>query len=145
MANYNPRLAKINRSYLVEEIAELYEVHKNTVNNWLKEGLKDCGAGFPRLILGQELREFLENRRRKNKRPCKPGEIYCVCCRMPVSPLNNKIYLDVSESGRASISGQCPCCLNKIFRKVSLSNIENWRGDLELINTQSQKRLSKLA
>ena len=78
MANYNHRLAKINRSYLVEEIAELYNVHKNTVNNWLKQGLEDCGAGFPRLILGSDLRTFLERKRKKNKHPCKPGEIYCV-------------------------------------------------------------------
>jgi len=145
MANYNPRLAKINRCYLVEEIAELYGVHKNTVNNWLKQGLQDCGAGFPRLIRGKDLREFLENRRRNNKRPCKPGEIYCVGCRHPVIPVNNFAYLDVSEAGRASISGQCPNCSNRIFRKVSLPKIDQWQGQLELINTQSKKRLSKSA
>jgi hypothetical protein len=145
MANYNPRLAKINRSYLAEEVAELYGVHKNTVNNWLKQGLKDCGAGFPRLVLGKDLRAFHERRRLKNKRPCKPGEIYCVGCRLPVSPLNNKVYREVSEAGRASISGQCPTCLNKIFRKVSLPKIDEWKGDLVLVNTQREKRLSKLS
>jgi hypothetical protein len=143
MANYNPRLAKINRCYLVEEIAELYGVHKNTVNNWLTQGLQDCGAGFPRLIRGKDLREFLENRRRKNKRPCKPGEIYCVGCRQAVIPINNQAYLDFSETGRATISGQCSKCFNKIFMKISQPKIEQWREKLELINTQSKKRLSK--
>ena len=35
----NPRLAKIHRSYSVEEIARLFRVHKNTVRAWLRQGL----------------------------------------------------------------------------------------------------------
>ena len=35
----NPRLAKIHRNYTVEEIANLFGVHKNSVRNWVKGGL----------------------------------------------------------------------------------------------------------
>jgi hypothetical protein len=35
----NPRLVKVHRSYAVEETARLLRVHKNTVRNWLKQGL----------------------------------------------------------------------------------------------------------
>ena len=136
MANFNPRIAKINRSYTVEEIAELYRVHKNTVNNWLKTGLEDCGAGRPRLILGVALREFLEQKRRKNKRPCKPGQIYCVACRTPVFPLDNRAYLEINKHVRASIFGQCPLCNHQIHRCVSLSRKNEWIGELVLTNTQ---------
>lgn len=136
MANYNPRLAKINRSYTVPEIAALYEIHKNTVNNWLKLGLEDCGAGRPRLILGRILREFMEERRRKNKRPCMPGQIYCVACRTPVFPSKNRACLEVSEYGRARIIGQCPLCLHKIHRCVSPGKESAWIGDLQLTGTK---------
>ncbi len=31
----NPRLAKIHRSYTVEETANQFGIHKNTVGNWI--------------------------------------------------------------------------------------------------------------
>ena len=136
MANHNPRLAKINRSYLVEEIAELFGVHKNTVFNWLRQGMRDSGAGFPRLVLGSDLRAFLESRRNKNKRPCKAGEIYCVGCRQPIKPVSNEAILEVPESGGATIFGKCPNCFSKIFRKVSMAKIDTWKGNLVIMNTQ---------
>jgi phage terminase Nu1 subunit (DNA packaging protein) len=39
MANYNPNLAKVNRSYTFEELAAVFGVHKNTVSSWVKNGL----------------------------------------------------------------------------------------------------------
>lgn len=136
MANFNPRISKINRSYTVEEIADLYSVHKNTVNNWLKQGLEECGAGRPRLILGTALREFLERKRRKNKRPCKPGQIYCVACRIPVFPRDNRAYLESGKNVRARVVGQCPLCCHQIHRCVSLVRKSEWIGSLVLTNTQ---------
>ena len=35
----NPNLAKIHRNYTVEEVADLFSVHKNTVRLWVKNGL----------------------------------------------------------------------------------------------------------
>ena len=132
MANYNPRLAKINQSYLVEEIADLYGVHKNTVRNWLRNGLERCDDRKPILVLGKELRRFLESKRQKNKKPCKPGEIYCVRCRIPVTPESKGAVLEVSGGGGAMLRGVCSTCSCTIFRKVSLSKISVWKGDLSL-------------
>ncbi len=61
----NPNKAKIHRSYTVEEIAELFGVHKNTVRAWLKAGLPICDDRKPMLILGADLRSFLKERKRK--------------------------------------------------------------------------------
>jgi transposase len=43
----NPNKAKIYRSYTVEEIANLFCVHKNTVRAWLKAGLPICDDRKP--------------------------------------------------------------------------------------------------
>ena len=35
----NPGLVKIHRSYSIDQVARTLGVHKNTVANWLKDGL----------------------------------------------------------------------------------------------------------
>ena len=66
----NPRRAKIHRSYTVEEVARLYSLHRNTVRQWIKNGLAVCDEQRPALILGSELRAHLVRKRTANKRPC---------------------------------------------------------------------------
>src|SRR5262249_62112111 len=79
----NPRLVKIHRNYSVEDIARLFDVHKNTVRSWLKQGLATIDDRRPTLILGRELLRFLQERRQQAKQSCGPGRIYCIECRAP--------------------------------------------------------------
>src|SRR5260221_11249883 len=48
----NPRRVKIHRNYSVEDIARLFGIHKNTVRNWLKQGLATIANLRPLLALG---------------------------------------------------------------------------------------------
>ena len=82
----NPRLAKIHRSYSVEEMARLFKVHKNTVRNWLRQGLEPIDDQRPTVVRGEELRRFLTERRARAKQTCGPGRIYCLPCRAPKVP-----------------------------------------------------------
>jgi hypothetical protein len=87
----NYRLVKIHRTYSVEEAATVLSVHKNTVREWIKQGLQTCDVKRPTLILGQHLVEFLRQRRERNRRPCQPGQMYCVRCRAPKSPAGGMV------------------------------------------------------
>jgi transposase-like protein len=49
----NPRLAKIHRSYSVEEIARLFKLHKNTVRAWLRQGLEAIDGQRPTVVRGE--------------------------------------------------------------------------------------------
>src|SRR5260221_14441531 len=82
----NPRLVKVHRNYSVEEIARLFGLHKNTVRNWLKQGLPIIDDRRPILIIGRELSVFLKERRQKTKQACGPGRIFCIACRAPKVP-----------------------------------------------------------
>src|SRR5271165_6576292 len=79
----NYRLVKIHRNYTVEEIARLFGAHKNTVRHWIKSGLKTLDRRRPLLVHGSDLSVFLRDRKQKKKRPCQPGEFYCLRCRAP--------------------------------------------------------------
>lgn len=129
---YNPRLAKIHRNYTVEEVADLYAIHKNTVRTWIKNGLLTCDGKRPTLILGRHLREFLDQQRKKNKKPCPPGTIYCVSCKTPQKPVGDMVdYLPTSDT-RGRLIGICPSCNRIINQITSFSKLEQIRAHLDV-------------
>ncbi|MDD2919316.1 helix-turn-helix domain-containing protein [Rhodoferax sp.] len=117
----NPRLAKIHRNYSVEEIATLYGVHKNTVRNWVKDGMPTNDDRRPMLILGRDLFAFLQAKRVKNKRPCQPGEIYCVRCRTTQKPAGAMAEYQPLTGTSGNLVGICPSCESMMYRRVNLA------------------------
>ena len=130
MARFNPRLAKIHRNYTVEEIAFLYNVHKNTAREWIKQGLPVLDKKRPLLVLGKDLRQFLENKRSKHKKTCKEGEIYCVRCREPRQPAGRTASYRALSETQGNLIGSCPVCGIVIYRRVSLAGLTIACGDL---------------
>jgi hypothetical protein len=128
----NPRLAKIHRNYTVEDVSRLFVVHKNTVRNWLKEGLNPVDDQRPTLIQGTQLRHFLTERRARAKRPCGPGRIYCLSCRMPKVPAGKMADCIQANETTGSLQGICPDCERMIYRRVNPRKLEAVRGDLDI-------------
>ena len=141
----NPRLAKIHRNYTVEEIANLFGIHRNTVREWIKRGLPTSDQKRPFLILGRDLVAFLQARRAKNKRPCQPGEIYCVRCRAPKAPAGDMAdYQTVTET-LGNLVAICPDCGSIINRRVSLAKLEQIRGQLDITMPQALRHIRESA
>ena len=137
----NHRLVKIHRSYTVEEIAALFTIHKNTVRTWVKSGLAVTDDKRPMLILGIDLAAFLKARRTENKRPCKPGEIYCVRCRAPKFPAASMVeYAPVTEKF-GNLIAICPDCGAIMNRRVSLAKIGQMRGGMDISFPQALEHL----
>ncbi len=137
----NPRLAKVNRNYTVEEISALHGVHRNTVRHWIKRGLPTCDNKRPTLVLGRDLAAFLQAMRTKNKRPCKPGEIYCVRCRAPRSPAGGMAdYVAVTDTS-GNLIGMCPTCEAMMYRRVSLLKFDQIRGELDITLSEAQRHI----
>ncbi len=119
----NPRRAKIHRNYTVEEVADLYEVHRNTVRQWIKDGLPTCDTRRPLLVLGSALAAFLTAKRARNKRPCKLDEIYCVRCRVPKKPALGMAEYRPLTTTLGNLVGLCPACEGLINRRVNLAKL----------------------
>ena len=126
----NPRLAKKNRSYVVNEVVDLYGAHKNTVLNWIKQGLPTFDNKRPLMILGSDLNAFHKKRRVKNKHPCKPNEIYCMKCKTPKEPATGMVeYKPVNEK-TGNIIGICPTCETLMYRRISITKIEQFSAQM---------------
>lgn len=143
MRHPNPRLAKIHRNYTVEEIANLFGVHRNTVREWVKRGLPTNDDKRPKLILGRDLSGFLQARRKKSKRPCGPGEIYCVRCRSPKAPAGDMADYQVVTAILGNLSAMCPDCHAIMNRRVSLAKLEQIRGQMEITMPQGLRHIEE--
>ena len=141
----NPRLAKIHRNYTVDEVAQLFDVHRNTVREWVKRGLPTNDGKRPMLILGRELVAFLTVRRAKNKRPCLPGEIYCVRCRAPRAPAGEMVDYVPLTATLGNLVSICSACEAMMYRRVSLAKLEHVRGNLDITMPQALEHISESA
>lgn len=139
----NPRLAKIHRSYSVEEITRLFKVHKNTARAWLRNGLEAIDGQRPTVVRGEEIRRFLGERRRRSKRPTGPGRIYCLPCRAPKVPAGKMAECVVTVATSGMLQGICPDCDRMIYRKVNPQELATVRGDLDVTVTQAETRIDE--
>lgn len=139
----NHRLVKIHRSYVVEEIASLLDVHKNTVRQWVKTGLPTCDDKRPMLIRGHDLAAFLLARRARNKRHCRPGEMYCVRCRALKLPAGDMAEYQYITEKCGNLVAICPDCNSIMNRRVSVAKLAEVRGKMEIMFPQALQRLSE--
>jgi len=140
---FNPNLAKIHRSYTVEETANLFGVHKNTVRAWIKSGLPICDQKKPILILGSALREFLQTKRTKHKRKCKPCEIYCVRCKLPQHPAENMVEYKPINNSKGCLTAICPICDTIIYKFTSLAKLAQIQDQLDITMPKTLEHINE--
>ena len=133
----NPRLAKIHRNYTVDEIANLYAIHKNTVRAWVKSGLPTSDDRKPYLILGRDLMAYLQAKRTKNKKTCQPGQIYCVRCRAPKAPAGDMAEYQTLTTTLGNLVGICPSCNAMMYRRVNFMKLTQVSANLDLTLPQA--------
>lgn len=137
----DPRLPKLHRTYTVDEVARLFGSHRNTVRAWLKSGLKAIDGERPALVLGAELRRFLEERRATRKRPTPPGMIFCLRCREPRPPAGGLADYLPRTAATGDLQGICPDCDSMLYRRVALRTLEAVRGDLDVTIREEDPRI----
>ncbi|WP_037552517.1 helix-turn-helix domain-containing protein [Sphingomonas sp. URHD0057] len=115
----NSRAVKLHRSYSVSELAACFGVHKNTVRQWQRDGLKPIDSGRPVLFQGAIVRAFLSARNASRKRPCPPGTLYCFRCREPRPPALGMVdYLSLNAKS-GNVRAICATCETVMHRRAS--------------------------
>ena len=95
----------------------------------------------PYLILGTDLKQFLQDRRLKKKKICKTNEIYCLRCKVPRKPAENFVeYLPLSIT-KGRLTGICPCCDGIINKYVSFAKLDTYMAIFEVSKSKALEHI----
>lgn len=120
---FNPYRVKLHRSYSISQLAGLFGIHKNTIANWRRKGLRPIDCGKPVLFRGAEIREFLIKRNACRKRPCPPGTLFCLRCRMPQPPALGLIEYVPMTANSGNLRALCINCETLMYRRIARSEL----------------------
>jgi hypothetical protein len=141
----SPNRAKLHWTYSVSELAALFAVHKNTVGNWQRNGLKPIDCRKPILFRGAVVRAFLAERNARRKRPCPPGMLFCFRCRAPRAPaLGLTEYLPIT-SKTGNVRAICDTCETLMHRRVSRSALAATMPNMDVQFPEASLRLIGMA
>jgi len=123
MSRINPRLAKRHRSYTTRELADLLGAHKNSVRQWIRDGLPVVDGARPILILGVEFQAWWGKRMKAKKCPCQPGQMYCFKCRAPKPPALGMIEYAATNATTGNLKALCETCGTLMNQRIRLDRI----------------------
>lgn len=119
----NPRMAKLHRSYTVDELARVLGVHENSARAWIKVGLPVVDNNRPTLILGSDFQTWWGKRQRAAKRPLQPGQFLCLKCRQPKSPALGMVELVAVNATTGNLKAFCETCNTMMNRRAQLTSV----------------------
>jgi hypothetical protein len=131
-------------TYDVHEIAKLFGIHRGTVRQWFKGGLKPIDEGRPIIVHGADLKAFIAQRQKARRRKCALDEFYCFKCRAPRKAWGGIADADAYTDKIVTLTGLCCVCgtsMNKTARQADLLKI----GALIEIQPMALERLSGCA
>jgi len=141
---YNLRRIRIGQSYTVQEIAELFGIHKNALSRWIKDGLRPTDQRKPYLIHGSVLAEYLRKKQSGRKQKCTPEEFYCCKCRVPRRAWENVADIKIQNEAKLFITGICAICETFVNRMGATGKLAEYQKTFT-IQTIHDERIRETA
>ncbi len=129
----NHRAIRTARTYEIDEAAKALGVSTGTVRNWVKAGLPIMKAQRPYLILGEALKDFLQDRTKGRKVTLGPTQLYCLSCKASRTPMGMLVDCLPQTATTARLIGLCEVCSGTCNRMVSRSKIGEFGQIFELV------------
>ena len=121
-------LIEKHRTYSTVELANKLRVHPRTIQEWCKNGLPHIGESRPRLFKGEEVKKYLQEKKRQRKVALDEGEFYCMKCRKAVKNINGSQTVKIGKRmGRYTqyiIQAICENCGGKVNKITSSKRIK---------------------
>jgi len=135
---YNVRLIKATWPYTVQEIAALFEVHKNAVLRWLKEGLQANRDKRPFLIRGSELIRFLTARQQTRKCKCSLTEFFCFKCRVAREAYLRIADVVIESPSRFRVKAICAVCSTAVNKMQGIEKLQKIKNSFHVQQLEGQ-------
>jgi hypothetical protein len=119
------RRVKIHRQYTYDNAADVLNVTVQTVRAWRPLGLVVLDSQKPHLILGHELKRFLDSRKQPATRKLASDEFFCMSCRAPRTPYGAMADYVPFNTVRGRLVALCGVCETPCNRFVSLKMCGN--------------------
>jgi len=116
-----------HRVYSVPQVMELYSVCRNTVSNWVSEGLRPSPGEGQQLFRGEELKRFHEVRRTKARQSLRHGQFKCFTCKALVFPDVGSVEVSTDAKRGPKAFAACPNCgarNSKLLNKVECDKLK---------------------
>ena len=124
--HFKLRGIRIHQSYEVVEVAEILGASEQTVRRWISNDLPVLSSKRPVLILGFELKRYLEGVQAKPKRDAALGAIMCMSCRkhqMPFGLMADYIPTSDTNGRLMALCGECEGVCARFTSKSSLPEL----------------------
>ena len=125
---YNLRRIKRGRTYTIQEIADLFDIHKNAVGRWLASGLKRIDNAKPYLIHGGDLHDFLFQRQASRRVTCARDEFYCFRCRTPRHAAEGMVDITPRNVTKVDLSALCCACGTVMHRAGAVAKVPEYEA-----------------
>lgn len=142
---YNTRLIRATWPYTVQEIADLFGIHKNVVLRWLKAGLVADRSTRPFLIRGTELSRFLSDRRAKRRQKCAPAEFYCFKCRSARGAYLNIADITIESVSVLRVKAICAVCSTPVSKAQAVRDLRKIRDRFAIQQMTGEHLLERAA
>lgn len=121
--------------YTVDDLTRLFRVHRNTVSNWVAEGLRTSDASQPHVFNGAEVKRFHDARRLTSKAKLRIGEFKCFGCKNRVFPEPSSVSVPPSENGFFGVWGTCPNCGCVVIKRVNETDCDKIQNCVDTSTT----------
>jgi hypothetical protein len=122
------RRIRVRVCYFVPEAAALLRVTEGTIRTWLRAGLPALDRNRPTLILGADLKAWLQGRQISRRHKCGPDELFCLRCRRPRTLRPNSREFIEKNPKRLMIRGKCSTCDTVMHKVASRANAAEARS-----------------
>ncbi|MEL6933837.1 MAG: helix-turn-helix domain-containing protein [Pseudomonadota bacterium] len=132
-----PRSARINAiklfyPYTIREAVDVTGVSARTISAWIKEGLPVMKSQRPFLIRGDDLKGFIQNRRKAGKTQTALHQFYCLGCRDARDAAGGFAECLITGN-RVTLKALCDECGNFVNKPIAKSRLSELEGKLELL------------
>lgn len=119
------RMIKAHRQYTYEAAAKALGVTTQTLRVWRGEGLPVLTGKIPHLIVGSDLKAFLDRRNGKPAIKLRPDQFKCMRCGAAVAPYGGFVDYIPLTPDRGVLSTLCAVCEGKCTKFASRAQVEH--------------------